>query len=159
MYITPNLISGISVAFGCPKSNRNGVFTMSKVAVMMSANRADAQLSAHFGKAEWLMIADTEARVFGFQQNEGANGKSVVEMLTGLDCTDVIFTEIGEGARQQLQARQIRGWIAPPQINAQQALQMLEHRRLRLAISSTDHGGSCGCASEAEPKKCCGGCK
>src|SRR6266702_5560058 len=113
---------------------------MSKIAVMMSANRTDAPLSAHFGRAEWIMIADTEARAFAFQKNEAANGKSVVEFLTSQNCTDVIFTELGEGARRQLEARSIRGWVAPAEINAQQALQMFDHMRLRLADAATEHG-------------------
>lgn len=135
--------------------------SMSKVAVMMSANRADAQLSAHFGRGEWIMIADMEARVFGFQKNEGGNGKAVVEFLTSQACSDVIFTEIGEGARQQLQARNIRAWIAPQSINGQQALQMFEHRQLQLSDTPAEHGGTCGCTPQHEHKHkhCCGVCK
>lgn len=140
---------------------------MSRIAVMMSENRAEAPLSGHFGRAEWLLIANPENRTFAFVSNEGGNGKSVVEMLQAHDCKDVVFAEIGEGAQQLLQAAGIQGWIAPQSITAQQALAMLEHRRLQAAAAST-HGlrsGGCGCEhSEPEPETgahsgCCGACR
>jgi predicted Fe-Mo cluster-binding NifX family protein len=33
---------------------------MSKVAVMMSENQVKAKMSSHFGKAEWVMVVDTD---------------------------------------------------------------------------------------------------
>ena len=44
---------------------------MGKVAVMMSADRADGTMSSHFGKAEWIMIAGTEG---GAPEFEGTTG-------------------------------------------------------------------------------------
>jgi predicted Fe-Mo cluster-binding NifX family protein len=130
---------------------------MSKVAVMVEVESASSPMSDHFGQAEWIMIVGSDAKAPEFVRNEGANGKSVVEILTAQNCTDVIFTEIGEGARQQLLARHISGWIAPLHINAGQALQMLEQGKLQHADASTGHASGCG--SDTGAKHCCGVCK
>jgi predicted Fe-Mo cluster-binding NifX family protein len=36
---------------------------MAKIGVMMSADCADEEMSSHFGKAEWILVADTEKRM------------------------------------------------------------------------------------------------
>jgi len=89
---------------------------MSKIGVVMSADRADGQMSSHFGKAEWIMVSDEENAVPVFVKNEGLNGKSAVEIAIRLGCTDVIFSEIGNGAFGHLHAAGIRAWVAPVQI-------------------------------------------
>jgi predicted Fe-Mo cluster-binding NifX family protein len=133
---------------------------MSKVAVMMLENNVKAQMSAHFGKAEWVMVADTECHAFDFLKNEAANGRSVVEMVSSHNCTDAIFSEIGNGALGHLKAEGIRGWVAPANISGQQALEMFEHLQLRAADTASGRpaGHGCCCAKQAgsEATSCCG---
>jgi predicted Fe-Mo cluster-binding NifX family protein len=133
---------------------------MSKVAVMMLENNVKAQMSAHFGKAEWVMVADTECHAFDFLKNEAANGRSVVEMVSSHNCTDAIFSEIGNGALGHLKAEGIRGWVAPSNISGQQALEMFEHLQLRAADTASGRpaGHGCCCAKQAgsEATSCCG---
>ena len=86
---------------------------MGKIGVMMSADRADGQMSSHFGKAEWIMVADTENPVLEFVKNTGLNGKNVVEIVIRQGCADVILTDIGDGALGHLQVAHIRAWAAP----------------------------------------------
>lgn len=133
---------------------------MSKVAVMMSENNVKAQMSAHFGKAEWVMVADTDSRAFAFLKNEAANGRSVVELVSSHNCTDAIFSKIGNGALCHLKAEGIRGWVAPANISGEQALEMFEHLRLQAAdtVSERPAGHGCCCAKQvgAEATSCCG---
>jgi len=134
---------------------------MSKIGVMMSANSADAPMSSHFGKAEWIMIADTEKPGPEFVKNDGMNGKSAVEIAIHRGCTDVIFTEIGNGAFGHLSAAGIRGWVAPEDITGQQALQLFGQLALEPANTATKQGGGhgCCCASHdgSEAATCCRG--
>lgn len=134
---------------------------MSKIGVMMSADRGDEQMSSHFGKAEWIMVADTDRSVLEFVKNEGLNGRSAVEIAIRQGFTDVVFTEIGNGAFGHLQAAGIRGWVAPEQITGQQALQMFEQLALQPANASTKQGEGhwCFCAKRegSEVVACCRG--
>jgi predicted Fe-Mo cluster-binding NifX family protein len=134
---------------------------MSKIGVVMSADRADGQMSSHFGKAEWIMVSDEENAVPVFVKNEGLNGKSAVEIAIRLGCTDVIFSEIGNGAFGHLHAAGIRAWVAPVQITGQQALRMFAQSQLHAAETATKQGGGLGCCcrSEAgsESHSCCRG--
>ena len=82
---------------------------MSKVAVMMSENQVKSQMSSHFGKAEWVMVADTDSRAVAFLKNEAANGRSVIDLVSSQNCSDAIFSEIGNGALGHLKAEGIRG--------------------------------------------------
>lgn len=133
---------------------------MSKVAVMMSENNVKAQMSAHFGKTEWVMVADTECHAFDFLKNEAAGGKSVVELVASQKCSDAIFSEIGNGALTHLKSAGIRGWMAPANISGQQALEMFEHLRLQAADTASERpaGHGCCCAKQAgaEATSCCG---
>lgn len=134
---------------------------MSRVAVMMSENPVKAQMSSHFGNAEWVMAADTESHTFLFLKNEAANGKSVVDLVAGQGCTDAVFGGIGNGALARLTATNIRGWMAPPNVSGHQALEMFEHLRLQPAVSaSEEHSGKgCCCAKQSgsESASCCHG--
>lgn len=134
---------------------------MSKIGVMMSADRADGEMSSHFGKAEWIMISDTENRAPEFVKNNGLNGRSAVEIAIRQGCTHMIFTEIGNGAVGHLMAAGIRGWIAPEHITGQQALQMFGQVALQPANAATKQGGGhgCYCADRAgsEATACCRG--
>jgi predicted Fe-Mo cluster-binding NifX family protein len=130
---------------------------MSKVVVMMSEDRVDAPVSAHFGKAEWALIADTQCHRFTFFKNDDAHCKSTVERIAALDCTDAIFTEIGAGALTRLQACHIRGWFAPSHVTGGQALEMFEHLRLQPAQVATGSQRRSCCSQSAtpEPSGCC----
>jgi predicted Fe-Mo cluster-binding NifX family protein len=134
---------------------------MSKIGVMMSADRADEQISSHFGKAEWIMVADPHNSVLEFVKNDGLNGRSAVEIAIRQGFTDVIFTEIGNGAFGHLRAAGIRGWLAPEHVTGQQVLKMFEHSQLQAVSSSTKQGGGhgCCCASRtgSEASACCRG--
>jgi len=133
---------------------------MSKIGVMMSADRADEQMSAHFGKAEWIMVAGTENQAPEFVKNEGMNGKSAVEIAIRSGFTDMIFTEIGNGAYGHLHAANIRGWVAPEHITGEQALQMFAQSKLQPANAATKQGGGHGCCcSSADGAKSGGSCR
>jgi predicted Fe-Mo cluster-binding NifX family protein len=126
---------------------------------MMSADRADGQMSSHFGKAEWILVADGENQAFAFVKNDALNGKGAVEIAIRQDFTDLIFTEIGNGAFGHLQAAGIRGWVAPAHLTGEQALLMLQRSELQPANASTKQGGSqaCCCAGRngSEASSCC----
>jgi predicted Fe-Mo cluster-binding NifX family protein len=136
---------------------------MSKIGVMMSADRADGRISSHFGKAEWIMVADTENPVLEFVKNTGLNGKNVVETVIRQGCTDVILTDIGDGALGHLQAAHIRAWAAPGPVVGSEALRMFREGQLppvpfaRTATRQDAHKGCC-CSSGAgsEAAGCCG---
>jgi predicted Fe-Mo cluster-binding NifX family protein len=134
---------------------------MSKIGVLMSADRADEQMSSHFGKAEWIMVADPDKSVLKFVRNYGLNGKSAVEIAIRQGFTDVIFTEIGNGAFGHLRAAGIRGWLAPEHVSGQQVLEMFEQSQLQAVSASTKQGGGhgCCCASRtgSEVSACCRG--
>ena len=134
---------------------------MSRVAVMMSENHVKAPMSSHFGKAEWVMAADTESHTFVFLKNEAANGKSVAELVASQGCTDAVFNDIGSGALARLRETNIRGWMAPRNISGQQALEMFEHLRLQPAASASEGHGGKGCCctkqSGSEAASCCHG--
>ena len=135
---------------------------MSKIGVMISADRADGQMSSHFGKAEWILVADTESTVSEFVKNEALNGKGAVEILIRRGCTDVILTDIGDGALEHLQAAHIRAWAAPGPVAGSEALRMFREGQLppvppaRAAMEHGAHHGCC-CSSRAgsEAAACC----
>ncbi len=118
---------------------------MSKIAVMMSADRAGSPISAHFGKAEWVMVSDLARPLPEFVRNEMLNGKSALEIAIRNGCTDVIFTEIGNGAYGHLTAAGLHGWVAPRDIAGQRAIQMFESSTLQPANGATKQGGGLGC--------------
>ncbi len=118
---------------------------MSKIAVMMSADRAGSPISAHFGKAEWVMVSDLASPLPEFVRNEMLNGKSALEIAIRNGCTDVIFTEIGNGAYGHLTAAGLHGWVAPRDITGQRAIQMFESSTLQPANGATKQGGGLGC--------------
>ena len=132
---------------------------MSKVAVMMSADRPDKVMSSHFSKAEWIMVADTKLRGLSFLKNERLQCNSVVDVVLQQGCDDVIFADIGNGAFQHFNSAGIRGWVAPANISGQQALEMFEHLRLQPAQSATEQHGGRGCCctkpAGAEATSCC----
>ena len=137
---------------------------MSKVGVMMSMDRADAPMSTHFGKAEWIMVAETENRTLSFVKNEGLNGKSAVEIVICQGCTDVIVTDIGDGALGHLQAAQIRVWAAPAPVAGDEELRMFREGQLppvptARTATRDGEGHGCCCAKQdgSEVAACCRG--
>lgn len=131
---------------------------MSKVAVMMSENSLEGQMSSHFGKAEWVMIANTDSDIHVFLKNEGAQGKSVAELVASMECTDAIFSEIGNGAMGHLKAANIGGWMAPRHITGLQALKMFQNQQLQPVAPADGHAGrGCCCSSKtgSETHSCC----
>ena len=136
---------------------------MSKIGVMMSAHAVDEKMSSHFGKAEWVMVADTESSTIGFEKNDALNGKSAVEIVIRAGCTDVILTDIGDGALRHLQAASIRSWVVPEPVSGSEAFRMFGEGLLTLlpaARLATNQGAraSCCCSSGSgsAAASCCG---
>jgi len=112
---------------------------------MMSGNNAGDRVSGHFGRSPWMMIAESQRTAQEFVKNEMMNGKSAVAMMTRQECTDAIFTEVGNGAYGHLAAAGIQGWIAPVGISGQDALEMFKRGALEPAQAATKQGGGLGC--------------
>jgi len=120
----------------------------------MSENRAEGQMSSHFGKAEWIMVIDTDNPVPTFEKNEVLNGRCASENVIRQGCTDVILADIGDGALGHLQAAHIRTWAASESATGNEALRMLREGQLPLvpAVSAAARHGEahgCCCASRA----------
>lgn len=135
---------------------------MSRIGVMMSVDRADGQMSSHFGKAQWIMVADTETAATEFVRNEALNGRGVVDIVIRQGCTDVILADIGDGALGHLQAAHIRAWAAPAPVIGTAALQMFKDGQLPpvpLALAAARHGEHRGCCcsskDQSEAAECC----
>ena len=118
---------------------------MSKIALMTVFDREDSGLSLHFGKAKWMMIRDMEQAATKFIQNHGLNGKSVVEELLREQCTDVICSEIGAGALENLKRAHIQGWLAPVSLPAPRLFEMFAAGSLQPVSAIRQHGESGGC--------------
>ena len=117
---------------------------MSAIALMTLLNREDSTLSPHFGKAKWLMTVQSGTGKSTFVQNAGLNGRSVVDLLVANGCTDVVFSEIGPGALQHLQAANICGWFGPADTPVPQLLEMFRQGELERAIEPREgHSGHC----------------
>jgi len=109
-------------------------------------------MSAHFGMAKWMLVADGDKGSQQFVRNEGLNGSSMAALAIGQGCTDVVVLDIGDGALRHLQAAGIRIWAAPGTMTGQQALELLARGELapvQTAHAETSHAGHGGC--------CCGG--
>jgi predicted Fe-Mo cluster-binding NifX family protein len=137
---------------------------MSKIGVMMSADRADGQMSAHFGNAEWIMVAETGNQTLAFVKNDGLNGKSAAEIVISQGCTDVILIDIGDGALGHLQAAHINAWVVPALVAGGEALQMFKEGQLApvpTTQTATRHGEGHGCCcanrTGSEASSCCRG--
>ena len=131
---------------------------MSRIALMTLLNREDSALSPHFGKAKWILIRDTEQGTSHFVQNRGLNGKSVVEQLLREGCSDVITSEIGQGAIGNLQRANIRGWLGPADVPAPRIVEMLTGGSLQPAHATEAHENHSGCHGAHGEKHAGGGC-
>ena len=162
MYITSSCpIANAQCRANSTQVYRNEEF-MGKVGVMMSENRVDAQMSSHFGKAEWIMVIETDNPVPAFQKNEALNGKCAAEIVIRQGCTDVILADIGDGALGQLQSAHICAWAVPEPIAGGEALRLFREGQLLpvpTARAATRHGEGhgCCCANRAvsEAPSCC----
>lgn len=119
---------------------------MSKIAFTALLDRPDSVLSPHFGKAKWIMIRD-DAGNAQFEQNTELNGRAVVEILRRAGCTDVISTELGEGAFRHLQQAGIRAWAGPADVAAPKLAEMFRRGELQ-PLNPKPHD-SAGCCSHA----------
>jgi predicted Fe-Mo cluster-binding NifX family protein len=125
---------------------------MSRIAVMMSANRPEAPLSGHFGKAPWIMLADEGTGAPEFVQNEQGNGRSASERILQMGCTDVLLREIGDGALARLQAAGVQAWAVLGAISGNEALHFFAERALAPVPAARSEGkghGGCCCGSSA----------
>lgn len=133
---------------------------MGKVAVMMSEAQADAPMSEHFGKAEWILMVEGAAGGPEFVANEAANGRGAAETLVAQGCTDAIFAGIGGGALGRLKAAGIKGWAAPKGISGMRALELFAQgglREVEVPLGMGHEGGCCcGGGGHASQGGCCG---
>jgi len=114
---------------------------MSKVACTVLLNRETSPLSPHFGKAKWVMIVDPQTGASEFEQNDGLNGRAVVDILVRHQCSDVIFAEIGPGALLHLQQAGIKAWFGPQGVPAPELMQKMKAGVLSAATApSPGHG-------------------
>lgn len=111
---------------------------MAKIAFMTLLGRTDSKLSPHFGKAKWVTITDQDGGVSTFVQNTGLSGRAVAEILAANGCTDVVFSGIGAGALQHLQANNIRGWIASGDARVPELLERFRRRELQRAHAPSE---------------------
>ena len=125
---------------------------MSKIALMTLLSREESNLSPHFGKAKWILVHDTEQATSHFVQNKELNGMSVVQHLLNEGCSDVICSEIGDGAIKHLHEANIRGWLAPANVPAPRLLEMLTEGTLQPVHATKEHGGNCR-GGQSQPKE------
>lgn len=118
---------------------------MSKVGIMMDTDRSDGRLSAHFGKAEWMMLADPEEKSLEFVRNEGGGGHGAVETAIRHGCGHLVFTHIGEGALRLLGSANIHGWMAPARTTGLEALRLFAESQLRPATAADAHPPTHSC--------------
>jgi predicted Fe-Mo cluster-binding NifX family protein len=137
---------------------------MSKIAVMMSADRIEGEMSSHFGKAPWVLFSDGSGQNHEFVKNEALNGGTAAALLIRNGCTDAILADIGDGALRRLQGADIQVWAAPAPVAGSEALQLFAEGRLprvsAVAGSSIrpERVGCC-CAGEGaahNSSRCCG---
>jgi predicted Fe-Mo cluster-binding NifX family protein len=137
---------------------------MSKVAVMMSAEQANGQMSSHFGKAEWIMIADKEGGVPEFVKNDALNGRGAAGIVIEKGCSDVVLVDIGDGALGHLRTANIGAWAAPGPLTGEEALRLFRQGQLPAVPAGhapAHHGGGGGCCCSGGGAKggspCCRG--
>lgn len=131
---------------------------------MMSVERPEGQMSSHFGKAKWFMVAETAEGATQFVPNEGLNGRSAAEIAIDKGCTDIILIDIGDGALRRLQGANIRIWASPGVVTGNEALRMFAEGRLSLVPAAHagtpqggHHGGCCCGHTGSRATGCCQG--
>lgn len=130
---------------------------MGKVAVLAAAKQTDAELSAHFGKTEWILTVDEDGASQQWIANVEATGGKVAALLKEHSCSDVIFRGIGDGAMSRLESAHIRGWFAPAQSTVAEALGLFHDGKLRRAIANAEDF-TVNDISGKPAHPCCGHC-
>jgi len=110
---------------------------MNRLGLTVLKKDPDSSLSPHFGVAKWIMIYEPETGASSFIRNEGLTGKAVVDQLLRHECTDAVFTSIGDGALRHLDAAGIRGWYGPDDEPPAQLARLLEQGELRRAETAS----------------------
>lgn len=139
---------------------------MSRIAVMMSSNRPEDPMSEHFGKAPWMMFAESlncaRDSILEFAKNDGMNGRSTAMLALVNGCSDVVLVEIGDGALRHLQAAKIRIWTVPAPVSGREALRLFAEGGLSAAPEGSTaihhgehHGGCCCSTGTASDAGCC----
>jgi len=132
---------------------------MSKVAVMMSENQVEAQMSSHFGKAEWSWWRTRSAVPSLFSKNEAANGRSVVELVSSHNCTDAYLQRNRQRSAGPSEDEGIRGWVALRISVERSAGDVRAPASSGCGYSFREtRGHGCCCAKQAgaEATSCCG---
>jgi len=128
---------------------------MKVLGLVLSADRLDAPLSGHFGKAPWLGVV-AEGAPPRFLRNEGMGGGWVAGAFAAAGVTDVLADHMGGGAYGHLAERGLRVWqAAPGGTAAEQVAAFLAGRLSPMAAPAGGHGGhghgghghggGCGC--------------
>ena len=130
---------------------------MSKIGLTVVKSEAESPLSPHFGMAGWVLIYDTETQQKIFERNRLLYGRGVVEILQRHRCTDAIFSSIGRGALEGLEAGGIRGWYGPEGVAAPELIKQLQEGKLTRAeeasSTGTEHRG--GARARHKSTNCC----
>jgi predicted Fe-Mo cluster-binding NifX family protein len=156
VYITSIAQGKTSTALN--RRRNRGIFLMSKVAVTMSDNRIEAPMSSHFGKAPWIMVADSENGVVEFAENDAQQGRGVASIVASHECTDVVLVGIGGGALRHLQMANINAWAVEGPVTGQEALHMFVTGKVKAAMAEESHqgdGGGCCCGHGGHGSACC----
>jgi predicted Fe-Mo cluster-binding NifX family protein len=115
-------------------------FSPTKVGLTVVRPDAEAPLSPQFGLAGWVLICDTDRGEPMFERNPLLYGMGVIDILARHRCTDVIFSSIGRGALETLQAAGIRGWCGPEGVPAAQLIKRSKRGELKkLGENVCDH--------------------
>jgi predicted Fe-Mo cluster-binding NifX family protein len=120
---------------------------MHRLGLTLAADRLDAPLSDHFGKAPWLAVLEPGAAP-RFLLNGGQSGRAVAEAFAAAGVTDVVAGHLGPGAFGHLAGAGLRVWeAAPGEPAAEQARRFEAGALTRLAAPPPHrHGaGGCGC--------------
>lgn len=120
---------------------------MTILGLVLSADRLDAPLSGHFGKAPWLGVVADGAPP-RFLRNEGMGGGWVAGAFAAAGVTDVVADHIGVGAWGHLAERGLRVWQATAGGTAAEQVAAFLAGRLApmdAPAGGHGHGGGCGC--------------
>jgi predicted Fe-Mo cluster-binding NifX family protein len=110
---------------------------MGKIGLTLSRNTLDAPLARHFGMAKWLLMYEND-QAFEFVQNTELYGRGVTDEFIRAGCVDAVFTNIGRGALEKLQAARIRPWYGPPDVPVREVIECLKRGELQEATEATE---------------------
>lgn len=104
---------------------------MSKIGLTVLRDTPTSALSAHFGKAKWILIHDSATGRSSFVRNRALVGAAVAQILAEHECTDAVFAHIGPGGLNNLRTRGIRAWRGPKGVPAIEIIAKLQRGELR----------------------------